>query len=503
MAEDTGALDLIPEGSQYDNLRFALQRLQTDFPDKYESLSGQKARIQGWVEEIDSPDGRDADQIRDDIVQYVIGFDDARSAYGVTQEEFDQLVLGANEGGINFGDLPEVTPTGREGDEDALTLMESPTARWLQDSKTGLFYIEYQLPGGAGTVIFEAEQEQIESMFGSDQPPNAQNFDFDRYTRRSSVHFGGNVAEIAGDGSFEDEVDRVTTLALDRGDLPDWIKDDPKALDLLFVYAMEEHTEGWFYENLSQLDSFKQRYPGVADLESRGMSIVDAVQAHTEFEANLKKLHAAAGFSPDAISPDIVGNLISRGYSTKQVGDSYQVWKRMRDHAPAMQAFNEVLEANGMEPIRGAGKMYEFLQGNAPIEIYDLYEASSINEAAEASGFGDIFTGQDALSLAIETERDIGLDKAFESFTTAAQQALRLRHELAVEKFGLEVDDLIDLSFGRAPRSGKTAAEVGETLARLSASAQRELRGRSQPFVGFDEQGRPQSRSLSGLRQQQ
>lgn len=500
MAEETGALAMIPPGDQYDNLRFALQRLKEDFPDKYESLSNQKARLKGWVEEIDSSDGRDADQIRDDIVQHVIGYEDAKEKYGITQEEFDQLVLGGNEGGLNFGDLPETTPTGREGEEDALTLLESPTARWLQDSDTGLFYIEYTLPGGS-KIAFEAEQEQIDAMFPSGAPPNAQKFDFDRYIR-GDAHFGGNVSEIAGDGNFDDEVQRVISLAIDQRDLPEWVKGDPAALDALYVMVTEDRTEEWFYEEISQLESFKKRYPAVSELESRGLSIPDAIQTHVEFEANLKQLHAAAGFNSEAITPDIVGNLIQRGYSVKQVGESYSVWKRMRDHAPAMKAFNQILEANGMKPIQGQKAMFEFLSGNAPAEVYDLYEASSIQEAATASGLGDLFEADDALSLASFTEGAMTRNEAFEKFSNVAAQALRFRHQLNLQQYDLSIDDLVDLQFGRQPSSGKSAAEVGEIMARISQQAEGFLKQKATPFFGFTESGRPQARSFGELRQE-
>src|SRR5690606_40999163 len=66
------------------------------------------------------------------------------------------------------------------------------------------------------------------------------------------------------------------------------------------------------------------------------------------------------------------------------------------------------------------------------------------------------------LNLALQTQQDLTVDQAYQQFTQVAVQALRFRHELNVNQFGLDVEDLIDLSFGRAPRSGKSAAEIGE-----------------------------------------
>lgn len=102
-------LSLIPSGSQYDTLRWTLRHLRSldeaGHGTNYAGLVSQPDRIRGWVEEIDSGSGRDADQIRDDIVRHIIGPDLARQAYGISAAEFEQLVLGGNEGGLNLGSL--------------------------------------------------------------------------------------------------------------------------------------------------------------------------------------------------------------------------------------------------------------------------------------------------------------------------------------------------------------------------------------------------------------
>lgn len=111
-------LSLIPQGDQYNVLRWTLQHLKAlddaGYGTNYAGLFNQPGRIEGWVKEIDSPDGRDADQIRDDIVQYIIGPELAQEAYGLDEEGFQQLILGGNEGGINLGEqtiIPKTAPT--------------------------------------------------------------------------------------------------------------------------------------------------------------------------------------------------------------------------------------------------------------------------------------------------------------------------------------------------------------------------------------------------------
>lgn len=394
-------------------------------------------------------------------------------------------------------------PEGGAGEDAGLSLeiLHSESMRWFRDKKSGLFYVEYQLPGGGSSALFEAEPEQIEALFGTLRPPEFQDFDFNRRVGRPNVHFAGNVAEVEGSGEWEVEVERVLTLALDQRDLPQWIKDDPKALDALWVAVTEERTDDWFFDQISGLPSFRKRYPGVKALEERGLTVPQAIKAHTEFEFKARSLHAAAGLSPEAVTPEIVGNLLTNGYSINDVQESYSVWKRLNDHAPALEAFNQVLQASGQKPLTGTD-LYKFLQGNAPQEIYDLYEASSITEAAEAAGLGGLFEADDALSLALETNRDLTLDEAFKGMQQAASQALRFRHELNLGQFGLDVDELIDVSFGRAPRSGRTASEVGQVLARITQQAEGFLGEKAAPFFGFTPSGRPQARSFGELRQE-
>lgn len=107
-------LSLIPAGSQYDILRWTLSILRRDFPDLYATLRAD--RVSGWVAEIDSGTGRDADQIRDDITRYIIGVDRLMATYGITREMAELVILGGNEGGINFSDLTPLPTPPQPGD---------------------------------------------------------------------------------------------------------------------------------------------------------------------------------------------------------------------------------------------------------------------------------------------------------------------------------------------------------------------------------------------------
>lgn len=469
------------------------------------------AKADGWAEDIAAGENT-LDGLWRGLLRSRVGREKVEEwalAAGVPKQHLpnvvDNLMSGErtfNQAAKKFGGQSPASPTDKT--IPALTILSSPNARWLRDQSTGLYYIEYQLPGGTGSLVFEAEEEQVDALFGKGvRPSGAQSITFDSYVRQDAVHFGGNVAEMEGEGRFEDEFRRTTALALDQEQLPQWILNDSVAMDALFVKFTEGRTNEWFYDFLSSKSKgFRTRYPGVGTLKERGLSTAEAVRAHTEYETKLKTLHAAAGFSDEGITPFLVGTLIEKGYSVNQITDSYGTWKRMRDHAPALQAFNEILVANGQKALNGRG-MYKFLQGTAPDEVYDLYEGAALTESARAAGLGQVFNANDALSLALETSEDFSVNQAYERFSNVAAQALRFRHELAIEQYGLDVDELIDLSFGRAPRTGRDAAEVGEILSRITKAAEASIQNRVQPFTGFTPDGRPQRRSLSGLRQEE
>lgn len=500
----TDPLSLVPTGSQYNNVRSMLTIMKRDFPEKYAGLSNQPERVAGWITSIDKGE-RDDDQIRDDMAQHILGVDLLMKTYNIDKDQANKLILGGNEGGMNFSDLAKGGASGTgQGSEglDPLRILNSPTLTWLKDAKTGKWYAQYTLPGTTNQyAVFEAEPEQMKALFGNRAAPASFiSVNINTLIERQNYHLSGNVAEMEGNGSFEDEFRNTISLALDQESLPQWIKDDPQAMAMFWVKITDKKSETWFYEQMSGLNSFKKRYPGLTSLTGMGLTVPEAVTAFTQFETQLKQLEATAGRPPAGITPNIVGNLLGRGYNIQTVQQSYATWKRMQTNTGALKAFNEVLVSQGKKPLTGSS-LYAFLQGTAPQDIYDIYEASSVREAATATGFGGLFSAQDALSLALDTTANFTGDQAYQQFSGVAQQALRFRHELDVAKYGIEVDDLIDVSFGRKPRSGKSVAEIGESLQRASVAAEAALGKRVNPFIGFTPEGKPQARSFAGLRQ--
>lgn len=524
-------LDQFFEGDEYKTTRSMLAILKRDFPEKYAGLVNQQSRVEEWKRMIDSGE-RDDDQTRDDIAKYIIGPDLLASTYGISIEEADRLILGGNEGGINFSELGaagtggtapgaqdagglEVSPGAPseesvteegigidDGDDSTpdMTILTSDEMKWFFDRASGKWYVEYGLPNSDRNVIFEAEPDQLDALFGDGYRPSD-------YTARSlkdlvaraGSTFAGNIAEVEGTGTFESEVNRVTTLALDEGKLPDWALQDGVALDIIFTAQSEGKSDEWVLDQLSKTDGFKQRFPGMDKFTSdNNISLAEGVTGFLEFEAGVDRARRSIGQSGET-DPELVGQLLTAGHSLTDINNTVNGFKRMREFQPAMDAFNQILAAQGADPITDIESMFDFVTGKAPAEVYDLWEASSIAEAAVGAGLGDVFSAEDALAAAASGTHT--LQTASAAMSKAAEMLLRLRHEVDTNKFGLDTEDLIDLSLGQTPRSGKPESEIMENVNRAVLSAQGDLKKRASSFKQFGSSGQVQAASLRGLRQ--
>lgn len=392
---------------------------------------------------------------------------------------------------------------GGEDPETQLKILTGENMRWYLDRSTGKWYVQYGFGQRNRAVFFEAEPEQMDALFGKGMRPTqySRQHTLGSLTALPHMYFGGNVAEMEGEGSFEAEYQRVLALASDSGVLPEWAAKDDAALDLLFI-AQTEHqgNPDWLVEQLSKLPSFKERFPGFDKLKATGnLSTAEAISGFLEFEAGTKQALLATGKDPSQVTPELIGNLLDRGHSLTTVNQTVKSFDRMEKFRPALDAFNSILAEQGAPLIDSLQGAMDFVSGKAPSEMYDIWEASSIAEAAQQAGLGNIFTAEDAIEVGLATNQT--LETATAASRKAAEMLLRLRHEVDVGKYGLNHEDLIDLSFGRMPRSGESEVNISENINRAVAAASSRLKTKAaEPFKGFTGQGTIQARSLGNLR---
>ena len=487
--------------------------------------SPERARVVDLMDEAgfwkpsDNLDFWKTDPLADDPAQYsslqaaaeermpdMFGDSDDSNLEGGVNTKGSGISTGTSDTATQGAEQQSETGIGGGGPDEAtqLTILTGEEMTWSFDASTGKWYVEYGLPGSDRSVIFEADPSQMDALFGKDRRPTT----FQKKTLKQLTvgtgTFAGNIAEMEGTGSFEAEVGRVTTLGLDGGVLPEWAAQDGAAMDILYIAQAEGKSKDWVIDQLSETAGFKARFPSINKIKSAGnLTTVEAITGFLEFEAGLRASVKSVGSSADIVTPAVVASALDKGHSLNTLTTAVGIYDRVQKYAPALEAFNGVLAEAGMDPISSLQDMFDFVNGAAPVEVYELWEASSVSEAAANAGLGDVFTAQDALAYADRTQGSTSLEDATGLFQSAAQMLLRFRTEIDMGQHNLDQDDIIDMAIGNPPRSGQPAAELQEGMNRAILSAQKRLAGRAKPFTAFTEGGTPQQQSLRGLRESQ
>lgn len=519
-------LALIPE--EYKTLRATVGVIYTHFSSEFAELTPE--RVTGWVEELQSGARRDEDTIRDNIFQYVVGAPLIMETLGVDEATAKQLILGKNDGGVNFSDLgvtatgttKTTTTTTSPGDTKTITtetkeieekedkgfggktadtvpMLRSSTLQWYFDRSTGRWYASYKLPNSDRRVFYEATGTELDAIFGEGQRPASYSQSTDMFNKLAKTQtFAGGIGEVQGTGTFESVVNQIIALALDEGQLPDWAKGDKAVMDLLYISVAENKGTDWLVEQITKLPSFKARFPQLDKIKALGLSTTEAVGTFLDYENHIKLLLARQGRPTTAVEPALVGALIAKGHSIEDIDYVFNGFEEMRKNQAALNAFNEVLVARGQEPL-GVNEALDFVNGNAPSQLYDIWEEASFNRAARDAGLS--ISVNEAMDLARRTGGYSSYDQALEGLTLAAQNILRFRHEIALDKYGLDAEDLIDLSLRLKPRSGMSQGVIAQNMQRALQAARAGTDGpRAQRFRAYNEEGIPQAVSTTRSR---
>ena len=385
--------------------------------------------------------------------------------------------------------------------EETVSILTSRDMQWHFDVDSGKWMVSYKMPNSERRVFFEASGSQMDKIFGEGQRPlDFETVTFGDLSQRDGVTFAGDIAEIEGTGTFEGEVESTIARALDEGRLPEWAQRDGKVTDLLYIAVAENKSQEWLIDQIAKLPSFQERFPGIQSFENLGLTTIEAVTGFLELETGVKEMVMRDGGDPASITPAIIGGIVGKGHSLTDVQFVFASFDKMEKNAGALAAFNEVLAVRGMDPLDEDGQ-FDFMAGLAPAELYDVWEEASLHRAAIDAGLDLGVSG--AISVAAGTEGLTSYDQALEGLNNAARNLLQFRNQLALDQYGLEEQDLIDLSLGIAPSSGNSQADIARNIDKAVRSAQANVQGqRANPFVRFTEEGVPQQASQSRQRQE-
>lgn len=326
----------------------------------------------------------------------------------------------------------------------------------------------YTLPGGQ-TVYFEATPDQMKAIFGpTAQPEQFSTVNQAGLDQNETLFFGGNVAEVETQvpENFLTAYERAVAAGLGTGVVPEELRGNTEVESLIFLAEHEDWSNDKLLDQLSKTQAFRERFPQIDVFRKQGLNVLQAVQAYREYENTVNAFNLK--YEGRVATPDEINALIGKQHSPELIQSTYEVFERFETNEKALAAFNEVLQFSG-RPALNEDDMFNFLAGEGAPELYDFYAQAALREASVAAGLGDVADLADIRTIQGLLGDSVDFGRAYEGMTQAARLILQYRHEIDLGE--LDMDDLVDINLGIAPRSGNTQAAVARSMERALASA--------------------------------
>ena len=512
---------LVPAGSQYDNLRSIVVLIESNFPGEVPELTD--ARIAGWVAEIDSGTGRSDDDIRDEIVQFVITepvLQNFLDNQGITDVTPADLIAGGNEGGVNFSALVGV-PSQRPGTERPG--VEDPEGNLVSTRiPADLRLIRVLNPKGSDAAelftlvgdVFGVELgfevgdiARLRELFGGVDA-------FDNVTTLTQQQFDesilivGTVDEIAGSTeSLQARFERdLRAAGLENP--PQWLAQDQQAMTRWLAGVNDGFSAERLWSEISDTDAFKGRFAGLDTVfDQLGTNqFITAIAEFTNREALIRQ-HITTRRGPGAdTSIEYVSSLIASGWQPAEVDELLVLERQLRDSPEALDNMNQILAFQEL-PELSPDDFISFLQDGQRFAIDPDFIP------------GDLFEGiNDALRFQALIEEGIQIDEQFatdlgegvsdavlspdqfsERARFAAIEIARNTTELDRQTLGITREDIIAATFGEESPSGKSVSEISELLERLGRDRAKRATGLPSAASFVDAFGRLRVQGSSNL----
>lgn len=330
----------------------------------------------------------------------------------------------------------------------------------------------------------------------------------------------GTVDEILG--ATESLGEQLTQAIRTAGyeSLPDWVRQDPQVMFLLATATAEGWSPDRLTRELSGTRGFQQRYGEAWEwaMEQVGgdhQAALDLIgNQETAIESVLRRYRGGAANT----DPGYLQQLMTTGWTAESMSTVLSAEQRLRANPEMLASLNRLLTAAGMAAVGPAGAIAMIAAGQLPDDraqqVLDSVDMTSLLNGNEPGQVFDLIN--DAVTLAALEEQGLtGLDLNFvrelrnitgglvdeEAVNTFAQEAamqvLRFMPDVDLGRYGLSEEEIIAQAAGRAAPSGRSSAEVAETVAKIIRERQEAAGG----FTGFtsfvNQSGRLQ---IAGLR---
>jgi hypothetical protein len=501
----------IPDGDEYAALHAALAVLKKYFPDQYKLAIGDEARMAGWIKEIGTGTGRDADQIRDDIFKHIVGASAIAATLGVTEATANKIIAGRNDGGMNFGDaleLPKVqqklgiapdsipkapdTPQGAPGtsDADPNTLpgvLKGGTTIRVNTPQGQRWYQVYEFPPGSGQFVSYqfSDQKQAEAALG-------QGFDF---VPKSETWYNAKVVaesqseEVVGLsgnwGSMMTEIQRDAAIAAGVRDpsLIGRMMSDPSMQRILAQATVGDWTPEQILAEQRKTGFWQNTlYPGIKNFYGR---TTEPEKAWNNYVGNVQPSITSLGYKQDADGTynSVIKRMLDAGIDAQIFAENAPVFQQAIQNKEFFAVYKARVQAELGKDI-GFGEWFSVLKGEASPELMKVAEGATVAYAAKQSDFA---LGEAQLQRLI-AERDMSGDEAKNVFSEVNQAVLALG-DAGLKRGGLSRDDILSAAAGIAPTSSMSADQVRLKVAKIAQENDLFDEEKIQFYVGFKPSG--------------
>ncbi len=509
-------IGMVPADSKFDPIRWALGRLKTTFPDEVDELTVD--RVQGWIDEINNPEGREPDKIRDDIFKHIVGSETIQSVLGVDAATAEALIRGGNDGGINFSELDIDELTGQVlGDEafsDPSGIMDGGRlTKIVRPGQDPLWAMTYEVGGIQHVYTFDSIEQMYAALgrnavtsgeFGYLELSEDTLNDGDTWVLGSAAAFVGDTGQTYQ--QYFDDVMRQAALEAgvrNPGKLGEYLS-DPTIQRIIAEGQAADWSEARIKAEIRNTDYYQNTlYPGIISFLEQG--VPDPEAAWRRYATDVESSLSALGYSRDADGTysTLVGDMLGRGIKAEDFTAFAPTFVRAEQSQDFADVLNQWTE-------RDLGRSIEFedwfsvLEGTTTPDIAEVVERATIQFQAERTDTA--LSPQQISRLSELTEfSEAQLATAF----SQAEQALLAVGRQELGRFGLTESALVNSAFGVETLGADPISTSGEALTanevqRRVQKAATELGiqddRKAQLFVGFDQRGRPVREGLRAVR---
>jgi len=342
------------------------------------------------------------------------------------------------------------------------------------------YAIEYTLDSGR-KIYYLASKSELDSIFGEGQtPPQVTNETWANFSAPTDRFFGGSASEIIG--SNDNFATRVTRVIQSGGTnelpLPDFVQNNQDLLDIFFLAVAEGKSESWLLREMSKVQAFKDEFPGIDTIYAQTQDWKEAVNTWNTFSSEITKLNVRYGETVDV--SDLVSAAVTKGYNIQDIQKTYEIFDKAEQNSDFLTAFQSIIDQDPdvTFDVTTPQGIVDFFEGKAPTEIYDLYEASSIQQQATRFELG--INAESAIQLALQTPGQITEQNIAQTLQSAAIQIARFREDIDIGRYGLTEQALINSALG-VKTPGISEIEIQDAFSRIFQEEQ--ALQQKQPFV--------------------